>query len=89
MSALESELIILLEEHFYAKKGAIHPHTQLEQVVRDSMDFVELIALLTTRYKVTFKPTDLASVRTVADVARALTNAKTATKISDGKFAQF
>lgn len=67
---IEAEVIILLEEYFYAKKGDIYGDTKLEEVISDSMDFIELIALLTTRYKISVDPKSINNIRTVSDVAQ-------------------
>jgi acyl carrier protein len=42
--------------------------TPIESIVRDSMDIVELIAVLTNTYKIAFRSSDIAGLKTVEDV---------------------
>ncbi len=50
MQNIETEIIGILEKNFYAKEGSLSRNTVLEDIIKDSMDFVELVALLTTKY---------------------------------------
>ena len=70
MSQVESEIVALFEQHFYAKKGAATGATLVETVIKDSMDFIELIALITTKYGITVNPEGIMHVRTIGDIAK-------------------
>jgi acyl carrier protein len=52
------------------RKDTLSADTPLRKVLRDSIDAVELIAVLTERYRVQIEPGDLDRIETVGDVAR-------------------
>ena len=70
MSQVEGEIAGLFEQYFYTKKGTITAETPVESIIKDSMDFIELIALITTKYGVTVNPEDIMKIRTIADIAK-------------------
>lgn len=74
----EAEIIEILEKSFYAKKGTVGAQTDIGDVIKDSMDFVELVAILTTHYRIRIDPRSVGKIRTVADVARLVTESSRA-----------
>lgn len=68
MSNIEEKIISLLEQHFYKQKGKITKDTMLEEVVNDSMDFIELVSILTTEFGIRVLPEDVKDIKKVGDV---------------------
>lgn len=68
MSDTAKEVISLFEDFFYAKPGDITSDSKLEDIVSDSMDFIELISILTTHFKIKVVPEDVKGIETVGDV---------------------
>ena len=52
------------------RRDQLSASTPLRKIVRDSIDAVELIAILDDRYQVQITPADLDDIRTLGDVAR-------------------
>jgi acyl carrier protein len=46
----------------------VHPDARLEELMRDSIDAIELVATLEERYGIEIDPGELAGIETVADV---------------------
>jgi len=67
---MQSEVIELLEETFYLQAGEIGEDTPLQEFIRDSIDAVELIAVLSSRYAIQIDPAALSGVESVGDVIR-------------------
>lgn len=86
MDKVEAEIISLLEEYFYVKKGHIKSDTLLEQVINDSMDFIELVAMMTTRYKISINPKSITKIRTVGDIAQFVTQSMKTSEENPSRF---
>jgi acyl carrier protein len=67
---MREKILATIRETFPARGERITGETPLEEVIGDSIDAVELIAVLSSEYGVRFDPGDLAGIRTVADVVR-------------------
>jgi len=52
------------------KEGEISLRTPINKIVRDSIDMVELVAVLSDRYQIAIDPDELRRIKTVADIAR-------------------
>jgi acyl carrier protein len=61
-------VIETIRETFPFGGGQITESTPLEEFIRDSMDAVELVAVLSSEYGIRVDPSELGGVRTVADV---------------------
>ncbi len=71
---IKTQVIGLLEENFHIKKGVLKSETRLDDIISDSMDFVELVAVLSTTYKIFVDPQKIRAIRTVGDVAQFLSD---------------
>ena len=67
---IEQEILIIIRESFPVKKDDIAIDTPLDKVIRDSMDFIELVAILSTKYKLSPDPKKLNKIRTIRDIAK-------------------
>jgi acyl carrier protein len=67
---VSDDLIETIRETLSIKAGQISPRTPIERIVRDSIDMVELIAVLSDRYQVTIAPEELRRIKTVGDIDR-------------------
>lgn len=65
---MRREVIETIREAFPLKSGQISDATPLREFVRDSIDAVELIAVLSNKYRIRIDPAALDDVQTVADV---------------------
>ncbi len=65
---MRREVIETIREAFPFKSGQISDATPLQEFVRDAIDAVELIAVLSNKYGIRIDPAALDNVQTVADV---------------------
>ena len=65
----EQDILKIIQESFPIKKDTITVDTPLEKVIHDSMDFIELVAILSAKYKLNPDPKQLNKIRTVRDIA--------------------
>lgn len=65
----EHHVVALIRGSFPASARPITPATPLREIVRDSIDAVELIAVLSDEFAIRIDPVALTGVRTVADLA--------------------
>ena len=65
---MREEIIELLRETFYLQGDEIIETTPLENFIADSMDAVEMIAVLGSTYSIRVEPASLEGIQTVADV---------------------
>ena len=61
-------VIETIRQTFPFEGGQITESTPLDAFIRDSMDAVELVAVLSTEYGIRVDPGELSGLRTVADV---------------------
>ena len=64
----QNDVIEKIRAALYLKKTQINAKTALASLARDSMDIIELIAILQNEYGISVKPADLQSLKTVADL---------------------
>ncbi len=67
---IEQDILKIIQESFPIKREDITVDTPLEKVIHDSMDFIELVAILSTRYKLSPDPKSLNKIRTIRDIAK-------------------
>lgn len=65
---MTDEIINLIRTTLLLRADQISPETPIEAIARDSMDIVELIAVLTNTYKIAFRSQDIAKIKTVNDI---------------------
>ncbi|MHB8710337.1 MAG: acyl carrier protein [Minisyncoccota bacterium] len=79
---MTNEIMELIRSTLLLRKDQVTPESTIESFVHDSMDIVELIAVLTNTYKITFRSADIAGLKTVADVVRYVEKHRQTTKTS-------
>jgi acyl carrier protein len=67
---VSDDLLEILRETLSIKEGEISLRTPITKIVRDSIDMVELVAVLSDRYQIAIDPDQLRRIETVGDVAR-------------------
>lgn len=67
---MSDELIETIRETLSIKAGEISVRTPIEKIVRDSIDMVELVAVLSDRYGIAVEPEALRRIKTVGDIAK-------------------
>jgi len=67
---VSDDLIETLRETLSIKEGEISLRTPISKIVRDSIDMVELVAVLSDRYQIAVDPDELRRIKTVGDIAR-------------------
>lgn len=67
---MNEEIIELIRSTLLLRKDQVVIETPIESIVRDSMDIVELIAVLTNVYKIAFRSSDIAGLKTVGDIVK-------------------
>ena len=67
---MSDDLIETLRETLSIKEGEISLRTPISKIVRDSIDMVELVAVLSDRYQIAVDPDELRRIKTVGDIAR-------------------
>mgnify|MGYP001605990982 CR=1 FL=1 len=65
---MKQEIINIIREILYIKEGRINEKTILEEVIKDSMQVIELIAVLSNKYKLTIDPQEMGKIKTVGDL---------------------
>ncbi len=67
---MSEDLIETIRETLSIKEGEISLRTPIGKVIRDSIDMVELVAVLSDRYQIAIDPDELRRIKTVGDIAR-------------------
>jgi len=67
---VSEDLIETIRETLSIKEGEISLRTPIGKVIRDSIDMVELVAVLSDRYQIAIDPDELRRIKTVGDIAR-------------------
>ncbi|PIS04914.1 MAG: acyl carrier protein [Candidatus Buchananbacteria bacterium CG10_big_fil_rev_8_21_14_0_10_42_9] len=70
---MNQEIIETIRETLYLTADQINENTLIEEIAKDSMDIVELVAVLGSQYKVAFQPEKMAHIKTVGDVIKYVT----------------
>ena len=65
---MKEEIIETIRNTFYLKPEQIKDATRLEEIAKDSMDIVELVAVLSDKYKVAIEPSKMSHIKTVGDI---------------------
>ena len=67
---MSDDVLETIREALSIGEGMISPRTPIRTLVRDSIDMVELVAVLSDRYQVAIDPDDLRQIKTVGDIQR-------------------
>jgi acyl carrier protein len=67
---VSDDVIETIRETLSIKEGKISLRTPIQKIVRDSIDMVELVAVLSDRYQVVIEPDALRRIKTVGDIDR-------------------
>ena len=67
---MSDELLETIRETLSIKEGEISLRTPISKIIRDSIDMVELVAVLSDRYQIAIDPDELRRIETVGDIAR-------------------
>ena len=67
---MSDDLLETIRETLSIKEGDISLRTPISKVIRDSIDMVELVAVLSDRYQIAVDPDQLRRIKTVGDIAR-------------------
>jgi acyl carrier protein len=67
---MSDDLLETIRETLSIKAGDISLRTPIGKVIRDSIDMIELVAVLSDRYQIAIEPDELGRIKTVGDIAR-------------------
>ncbi len=67
---MSDDLLEAIRETLSIKAGDISLRTPINKIIRDSIDLVELVAVLSDRYQIAIEPDELRRIKTVGDIAR-------------------
>ena len=67
---MSDDLLETIRETLSIKEGDISLRTPISKVIRDSIDMIELVAVLSDRYQIEVDPDELRRIKTVGDIAR-------------------
>ncbi len=65
---MKDEIIEIIRATLYKEPNQVNDSTLLEDIAKDSMDIVELIAVLSDEYKVSIEPSKMNHIKTVGDI---------------------
>jgi acyl carrier protein len=65
---MKKEIIETIRTTLYLKPDQINEQTPLEKIAKDSMDIVELVAVLSDKYSVAIEPSKMNHIKTIGDV---------------------
>lgn len=65
---MKKEIIETIQTTLYLKPDQINEQTPLEKIAKDSMDIVELVAVLSDKYSVAIEPSKMNHIKTIGDV---------------------
>jgi acyl carrier protein len=65
---MKEEIIETIRNTFYLKLERVTDTTLFEEIAKDSMDIVELVAVLSDEYKVAIEPSKMNHIKTVGDI---------------------
>jgi len=67
---VSDDLLETIRETLSIREGDISLRTPITKIVRDSIDMVELVAVLSDRYQIAIDADELRRIKTVGDIAR-------------------
>lgn len=70
---MEHDVARIIGETLHVRRSELSNDVRIADLVQDSMDLIELIAVLTSTYGLDMDSAQLAKMRTVGDVVRSVT----------------
>ena len=67
---MNNEILETIREVFPSKKGEITESTPVEKIAKDSMEIVELVAVLRNKYDLSIQPAEMNRIKTIGDVIK-------------------
>ncbi len=67
---MEDEIIEIMREVLYLREDEISMKTKLDDIINDSMDIIELIAVLGNKYESSINPQEMDDIETVSDLVQ-------------------
>jgi acyl carrier protein len=67
---VSDDLLDTIRETLSIREGEISLQTPINRIIRDSIDMVELVAVLSDRYQIAIDSDELRRIKTVGDIAR-------------------
>ena len=67
---MSDDLLETIREALSIKEGEISLRTPISRIIRDSIDMVELVVVLSDRYQIAIEPDELRRIKSVGDIAR-------------------
>lgn len=77
---MKEDIINIIREILYVKEGRINEKTILEEVIKDSMQVIELIAVLSNKYKLSIDPQEMDKIKTLGDLINYVNKKKNSRK---------
>jgi acyl carrier protein len=65
---MRDEVIKVIQETLNLRSDQLKETTQLEEIAKDSMDIVELVAVLGGKYQVAIEPEKMGHIKTICDL---------------------
>jgi acyl carrier protein len=65
---MRKDIINTIQETLYVQDGTISGDTNIEDITQNSMDLVELISVLRSKYNVSVQPQELDQVTTIDEI---------------------
>ncbi len=67
---MKEEIIKIITETLYLGSKKIDENTVLDKIIVNSMDVIELIAVLSSKYKIKVEPKEMNNIKTVGDLVK-------------------
>jgi len=65
---MRKDIINTIQETLYVQDGTISGDTNIEDITQNSMDLVELISVLRSKYNVSVQPQELDQITTIDEI---------------------
>ena len=65
---MRKDIINTIQETLYVQDGTISGDTNIEDITQNSMDLVELISVLRSKYNVSVQPQELDQITTINEI---------------------
>lgn len=65
---MKQDIIATIRATLYLPEDTVDEATKIEAIAKDSMDVVELIAVLSSKYQVRIEPSKMNNIETVGDI---------------------
>jgi len=65
---MRNEILETIRGTLYLAKDQVSEDSLIERIAKDSMDVIELIAVLSNKYKVSINPSEMGNIKTIGDI---------------------